>query len=115
MVKSIRLDKTGNVIETTYFHEYPTPFSTYRYKYDRNGLCIESIQSWSKSAKILKTVYEYDANHTLIKETIHNNLKLLYIYTYVYSNYDKMQNWLTQHTYVNGKLDGVTERAIVYR
>lgn len=47
----ILLDKAGNIIENINYHNYPVPFSTFRYTYDRKGLCIESVQSWSKSTK----------------------------------------------------------------
>jgi hypothetical protein len=111
----IQLDKVSNVVESTDYRDYPTPFTTMNYKYDRNGLCIESVQIWAKSADLQKIVYEYDANHDLVKETVYNNLKLLATYAYTYSKYDNQKNWLMQHTYRNGKIDGVTERTIVYR
>ena len=109
------LNETGNVIETTYYRNDAIPFSTLHFKYDRNGYCIESIQSWTKSTKLQKIVYEYDANHNLVKETTFNNSKLLSIYTYTYTDYDKMENWLIQYSYRNGMLDGVTERSISYQ
>lgn len=109
------LNKAGNVIETTDYHYDSTPFSTVRFRYDRNGLCIESNQSWTKSADLQKIVYEYDVNYNLIKETVFNNSKSLSTYTYTYSDYDKMKNWLRQYSYRNGILDGVTERTIMYQ
>ena len=109
------LDDTGNIIKTIIYHYYPSPFSTLRYKYDSSGLCIESIQSWSKSADLQKIVYEYDADQHLIKETVHNNGKLLSAYTYTYSKYDQSKNWLVQHAYRNGKLSGISERSITYQ
>ncbi|MES2456617.1 MAG: hypothetical protein V4594_13785 [Bacteroidota bacterium] len=111
----IQLDKSGNITENIIYHKYPLPFSTFRYRYNREGLCIESIQSWSKSAGLQKISYEYDTYGNLIQETIDNNSKLSCTYTYRYSQYDKMGNWLIQHTYKNGTPDGVTERSIHYQ
>jgi hypothetical protein len=109
------LNKAGIVIETTDYHYDSTPFSTLRFRYDQNGLCIESIQSWAKSADLVKIVYEYDVNHNLNKMTTFNNSKSSSTYTYTYSKYDKMENWLTQYSYRDGILDGVTERTIIYQ
>jgi uncharacterized protein RhaS with RHS repeats len=110
----MQLDKAGNIMETTIYHGYPTPFSTFRYKYNAKGLCSEVLQSWSKSGDLHKTVYVYDANGNLIKETAYKNARVLSVYTYTYSKFDQFKNWLVQKTYSRGRLDGISERVISY-
>ena len=110
----MQLDKAGNIMETTIYHGNPTPFSTFRYKYNTKGLCSEVLQSWSKSGDLHKTVYLYDANGNLIKETAYKNARVLSVYTYTYSKFDQFKNWLVQKTYSRGRLDGTSERVISY-
>ena len=111
----MQLDDVGNVIEMFVYHHNPEPFSTTRYKYNAKGLCSESVQSWSKSKDLHKTIYEYDANDNLIKETAYKNASVIATYTYTYSKYDQFKNWLVQKTYKSGRLDGVSERNIYYQ
>lgn len=111
----MQLDKAGNIMETTIYHGNPTPFSTLRYKYNAKGLCSEVLQSWSKSGDIHKTVYVYDANGNLLKETEYKNTRILSLFTYTYSEYDQFKNWLLQKTYSRGRLNGISERFISYK
>ena len=111
----MQLDGTGKVIKTTNYHDSSKLFSTLDYKYDAKGLCIESVQTWSKSPAVQKIIYEYDTNQNLIKETTYNNSKLSATYTYAYSKFDQYRNWLMQRSYRNGKLESETERSVSYQ
>ena len=111
----MQLDETGNVIKTTYYHNPNKPFSTWLYKYNAKGLCIESVQSWTNSPAVQKIIYEYDTNQNLIKETTYNNSKLSATSTYAYSKFDQHSNWLVQRSYRYGRLDSETERSVYYQ
>jgi hypothetical protein len=109
------LDTSGNILEAINYHDTDTPFTIFRYKYNRKGLCIESFQSWSKSSDIQKIMYTYNADDDLINEVVYNNSALLSSYTYSYAKYDKNHNWVIRNTYQNGQLTNIEERNIAYK
>ncbi len=111
----MQLDKAGNIIEDITYQEYPVPFTTFQYKYNKRGLCVERYQTWVKSTDSQKITYMYNANNNLIKEIVINDGKLLVTKTYSYPKYDRKGNWLIQNTYRDGLLEAVGERKITYK
>jgi hypothetical protein len=110
-----KYDDNGNMIEENDYEPDGGLIFKNINKYDANGNNIEKKNYNSDGILRLKTISKYDVKGNVIEEDCYNSdgsldTKL----TVNYEGFDKKGNWLKMIVFENSKLEGITERKMVY-
>lgn len=82
--------------------------------YDKNGNRIEQKLYNIEGELVSRCLCEFDKDNNLIKRTYYSNEESN-VTTHSYPEYDKKGNWITQYTWIDGKVTNVIKREITYR
>jgi len=92
-------DRSGNILEETQYSDSGFIESNQIYEYNDVGLPVKITKKNRNDEEIGKTIFEYDAAHTLRKKTESSE------YSQTESIYDEKGNLLTKTTYSKKKLE----------
>lgn len=109
-------DAENNLIEKNdYYNGSEISSRKTTYKYDYKGNVIESLSVNANAHFYTRETYEYDENGNKIVTTSYDSSgKASAISNCKYLNLDGSGNWGRQDGYLNGVINWITEREIVY-